>query len=112
MGAISFQFLGGNRVEGAPKLAGRYWYLSVVGGNHLDLRKAVFPQDQPVRINSISLTGGNRVLVPEGTTVNLGGFTLIGSNRANVPQAEEEVHNHLKVKHFCFIGGTRVRSEP
>ena len=110
--ALSFRFFGGDRIEGVLELSERYWYFFLSGHNHLDLRKAVFPQDQPVRINSFCIFGRNKVLVPEGTTVELGGLALIGGNRLNVSPAEEEVHNRLKVKHFCLIGGTRVRSEP
>jgi len=46
-----------------------------------------------------------------GTTVELGGLSLIGGRKANVPGAEEEVHNHLKMKHFSLFGWALVRCE-
>jgi len=60
MGSLSFSIFGGNRVEGSPRLSGRYWYISVFEHNSLDLREAVFPPDEPVRINCICLIGGGQ----------------------------------------------------
>ncbi len=111
MSKISFRLIGNNSIAGAPELSGSYWNICVIGNINLDLRKALFPQDQPVRIKTICLVGKSKILVPEGTKVELGGFKLIGNFEVNVSQAEEEVHNHLKVSHFGLIGDARVTNK-
>jgi hypothetical protein len=110
MGGTSFGLIGGTRVEGATKISGTYWHVSVLGSSRLDLRQADFPTDQPVRINILSILGGGRIRVPRGTRVEIGGFHILGSKRQDVDRAEEEVTNHLKVNLFCLVGSIRITS--
>jgi len=111
MPKMSFRLIGNSTIVAAPELSGSYWNICVIGNINLDLRKALFPQDQPVRIKTICLLGKSKILVPEGTNVELSGFKVIGNNEVNVSQAEEEVHNHLKVSHFCLLGDTKVTNK-
>jgi len=111
MPKVSFRLIGNNRITGASELSGSYWNICIIGNMNLDLRKALFPQDQPVRIKTICLVGWSRTLVPEGTNVELGGFKIIGNYEVNVPRAEEEVHNHLSVSHFCIVGDAKVTNQ-
>lgn len=111
MAKVSFRLIGNNSIAGAPELSGNYWNICIVGDVDLDLRKAIFPQDQPVCIKTICLLGKSKILVPDGTNVELGGFKLIGDYKVNVSRAEEEVHNRLKVSHYCFIGDAKIVSE-
>ena len=111
MPKMSFRLIGNSTIAGAPELSGSYWNICVIGNINLDLRKALFPQDQPVRIKTICLLGKSKILVPEGTNVELSSFKVIGNNEVNVSQAEEEVHNHLKVSHFCLIGDAKVTNK-
>jgi len=111
MPKVFFRLLGTNRIAGAPKLSGSYLNISIIGSNKLDLREAAFPEDQPVCVKSYCLMGKTRIIVPHGTTVDLGGCKVIGNYEVNVSQAEEEVHNHLKVSHWCLIGDVKVISK-
>ncbi|MFC2059153.1 hypothetical protein ACFLTS_05920 [Chloroflexota bacterium] len=111
MSKLSFRLIGNNSIAGAPKLSGNYWNICVIGNTNLDLRTAIFPQDQPVRIKTICLVGWSKTLVPESTKVELGGFKVIGNYEVNVSQLEEEVHNHLKVSHFCLLGDAKVTNK-
>jgi len=111
MGSVSVFLIGGNSFGSVLEASGTYWHISLLGGGKIDLRKAVFPQGEPVRINTITVFGGSRILVPRGTRAEISGLQLIGGNRSGVRPAEQEVRNHLKVKVFCVAGGANVSSE-
>ncbi|MFC1925439.1 LiaF domain-containing protein [Chloroflexota bacterium] len=111
MAKVSFRLIGNNSLKGATELSGSYWNICIIGNTDLDLRKAVFPQDKPVRIKTLSLLGKSKILVPEGTKVDLGGFKVVGNYKVNVSRSEDETHNHLKVSHYCLFGDAKVRSK-
>jgi hypothetical protein len=111
MGSVSVFLIGGTSLTNVSEASGTYWHISLVGGGKVDLSKAVFPQDKPVCVNTITLFGGSRILVPRGTRVEVGGFHVMGGNRSNVSPAEKEVHNHLKAKIFCIFGGINVSAK-
>ena len=108
MGSVTVSLLGVASLTNVSEASGTYWHISLLGGNKVDLSKAIFPPDKPVHVNTITLFGGSRIYVPRGTRVEVGGFHVIGGNRSNVSVAEKEVRNHLKAKIFCIYGGINV----
>lgn len=111
MAKVAIRLIGNNSITGAPELSGNYWNISIIGNTDLDLRKAIFPQDKPVRIKNLCLFGKSKILVPEGITVDLVGLKVVGNYKVNVSRSEDEAHHHLKVSHYCLVGDAKVNSK-
>lgn len=112
--------MGGVEKNGIWQL-GNAAYWTLMGGIHLDLRKAVIP-DRKTTLTIFAVIGGIEVIVPpdlalvcEGTSL-LGGVEFLGKNNggilANLRAEQGEVNSAQKVVRldcFAVMGGVEVK---
>ena len=112
MGRFHISLFGGGKVQERHALEGIHWYIRLIGGYTLDLRDAEFPEE-PVIINTLTLIGGDKILVPRGVEVETSGVVLLGGSRVKVARGEyAHPRGRLKVNVFALIGGDTVLSDP
>ncbi len=112
MGRFHISLFGGGKVQERHALGGVHWYIRLIGGYTLDLRDAEFP-DEPVIINTITLIGGDKILVPRGLEVETSGAVLLGGSTVKVARGGyAEPPGRLKVNVFALIGGDTIVSDP
>ena len=112
MGRFNISLFGGGTVTERHALEGVHWYVRLIGGYTLDLRDAEFPE-QPVIINTITLIGGDKILVPRGLEVETSGAVLLGWSTVKVARGGyAHPRGKLKVNVFALIGGDTVSSDP
>jgi hypothetical protein len=111
MGSFHISLFGAGKVTERHALEGIHWYVRLIGGYTLDLRDAEFPE-QPVIINTITLIGGDKILVPRGVAVETSGAVLIGGSTVKVARGGYgHARGRLKVNVFALIGGDTVSSD-
>lgn len=98
---------GGNDKRGRWAVAPDLKVISVFGGCDVDLREAVVPSGE-VTVTSVSVFGGNDVIVPEGADVDVSGFALFGGNDVSVPSPAVAGAPRIRVRAISLFGGTDV----
>ncbi len=111
MGSFNICLIGGGKMTEAQAVEGVQLHVRLIGGNTLDLRDAEFP-DRPVTVISISLIGGDKILVPRGLAVETSGAVLLGGQTVKVSALRRGPPGaKLRVVSFALIGGATVVSD-
>ena len=108
---FNFSIFGGNEVRGQFKLDLKNTFVTLAGGQEIDLREVSLPDDTPVKIIICTLFGGAKVIVPPGTPVDIGGIMLIGGKKTDVTPGAEPSRKHLRISFNCLAGGLEVTSK-
>ena len=97
--------LGGSQQTGRWRIERKTRAISLIGGTHLDLRKAEV-QGAEATITCFACIGGIEVIVPEGVDVDVGGMTLIGGRHVELSDAPRRAGTPLiRVRAYAFLGG-------
>ena len=111
MGSFNICLIGGGKMAESRATEGIHWHVRLIGGNTVDLRDAEFP-DQPVTIISVSLIGGDKILVPRGLAVETSGVVLLGGSTVKVSARQMgPPRAKLRVIAVALIGGATVVSD-
>ncbi|WP_290342535.1 DUF1707 SHOCT-like domain-containing protein [Corynebacterium auris] len=94
-------------------IAPNHLSITVLGGNDLDLREAVFTSHETV-INCVALFGGIDIIVPENARVVYDGFAIFGSidgapRDSSVPDTDAPV---IRVRGVVLFGGVDIVRKP
>lgn len=104
--------MGSTPRRGRWRPARRTKVLALMGGCHLDLRRAEV-EGTELTITAVALMGGIDIVVPEGIEVELSGVPVVGSkglHLADVPTLP--CSPVVRVQAFPIMGGVNVRSRP
>jgi hypothetical protein len=106
---LTLALMGGSHRRGSWRLRARHTVLSVMGGAHLDLRRAQF-SDQVTTMNVLALMGGVHITVPAGMRVEVSRIALMGGTHVRLgdemPPADAPL---LRVRALALMGGVTVR---
>jgi hypothetical protein len=102
--------LGGSQQTGRWRIERKTRAVSILGGSHLDLRKAEV-EGAEATITCFSCFGGIDVIVPEGVDVEVGGLTLIGGRHVDLSDAPRTPGTPLiRIRAYAVLGGISVRT--
>lgn len=108
--ATSFSIMGGVEKRGEWQIAPTHTSITVMGGNTLDLTRAMLSSQETV-IHAYAIMGGIEIIVPDGVRVVdegvgiMGGFGITGSDNALVPPDAPIV----KVRGIALMGGVEIK---
>jgi hypothetical protein len=104
--------LGGSSRTGRWRPAARLRIVSIVGGSHLDLSRAVVTTPE-VWITAFAFLGGAAIEVPRGVEVELTGFSLVGGRAVDV--SDDPIRPGtpvIRVRAFTLFGGIAITNPP
>lgn len=102
--------LSGHSTQGRWRIRGKTNAVAVMGGCHLDLRRAEIEGPEAV-ITAVSFWGGVEIIVPEGFDVELRGFSFMGGRTLrlrDVPVVRGSPR--IVVRGYSVMGGVHVKS--
>ena len=103
--------MSGAEARGRWRTGDRVNAVALMGGCHLDFRRAVIDGPEVV-VTAIALMGGIHIVVPEGVEVELTGLPIMGGRHlqiADVPVLPGSPR--IVVRAFPIMGGVEVRSK-
>ena len=102
--------LGSSSRTGRWRIERKTRAVALLGGCHLDLRRAEV-EGQEATITSFSFLGGINITVPEGVDVELSGFSLIGGRNLELRDVPRKRGAPLiRVRAFAFLGGVNIET--
>jgi hypothetical protein len=102
--------LGRCRRGGRWQPAAKSSVLAVLGDCHLDMRKAIVDQEQPVKFQVTVFLGAVTFIVPPGVEIRPSGMSILAASRVAVPTAEEASFPLIEVEWTCILGRIRIIS--
>lgn len=104
---ILFALLGGSKRTGRWQPARNISCYSLMGGIKLDFREAEFPKSG-VTINTGSIMGSLKVIVPPGVNIDVSGLPLLGGFEDKAGAGESGAPT-LRVRGMAVMGGVEVK---
>ncbi len=104
--------LGGSSRSGRWRASERLRVVSILGGSHVDLSRAVVTSAE-VRVTAFSFLGGVSITVPKGVDVELTGFSIMGGRGLDIGDEPSRPGTPvIRVRAFAFLGGVGIVNPP